>query len=86
MLVVTDPGVPGTPTPVDYAQKTFGLTMAEGRLTGHLEQGLSLAMAAEVMDIPVETARSHLRRVFAKTDTARQTDLMMLMTQLKPGN
>ena len=86
MLIVTDPGGAITATPLEYAQKAFGLTLAEGRLVANLEQGLSLAMAAEVLEISVETARSHLKRVFAKTDTARQTDLMMLMNRLKPGN
>lgn len=86
MLVVTDPGRAVTATPLEYAQKAFGLTLAEGRLVANLEQGLSLAMAAEVLEISVETARSHLKRVFAKTDTARQTDLMMLMSRLKPGD
>ena len=86
MLVVSDPGGPITPTPVDYAQKAFGLTLAEGRLIGHLEKGLSLAMAAEMMNVTIETARSHLKRVFDKTDTGRQTDLLMLIRRLKPGN
>ena len=86
MLVVTDPGAPIVATPVDYAQKAFGLTLTEGRLVTHLEQGLSLAMAAEVMEVSIETARSHLKRVFAKTDTGRQTDLMLLIRRLKPGN
>ena len=86
MLVVTDPGAPIVATPVDYAQKAFGLTLTEGRLVAHLEQGLSLAMAAEMMEISIETARSHLKRVFAKTDTGRQTDLMLLIRRLKPGN
>jgi DNA-binding CsgD family transcriptional regulator len=85
LVIVSDPDRAAEPTPLDYAQKMFGLTQTEGRLVAHLERGLSLASAAEQMGSSVETARSHLKNVFAKTDTSRQADLLMLMGRLKPG-
>jgi DNA-binding CsgD family transcriptional regulator len=32
------------------------------------------------MEITVNTARTHLKRVFAKTDTSRQTELLKLLS------
>lgn len=86
LMIVTDPGAPVIATPADYAQKAFGLTSSEGRLVANLEQGLSLAAAANVMEISVETARTHLKRIFAKTDTGRQSDLLLLIRRLQPGD
>lgn len=57
----------------------FGLTQAESRLAAQIAAGLGAPEAAERLDISVNTARTHLKRVFAKTGTASQTELALLL-------
>ena len=63
----------------------YGLTPAECRLTDCLVQGHEVASAADRMGITVETARSHLKTVFRKTGTGRQSHLIRLVLEL-PGS
>ena len=58
-------------------QARFGLTPAEARLTLRLATGASLRTAAAQLNIRYETARSHLKKVFKKTATSRQTELVI---------
>jgi DNA-binding CsgD family transcriptional regulator len=62
----------------------YRLTPAEARLSDLLLQGLEVRDIAEQLDTTLETARFHLKRVLAKTETRRQTELMRLMLSL-PG-
>jgi DNA-binding CsgD family transcriptional regulator len=62
----------------------YGLTPTESRLAELLLQGLEIREAAERMSTAFETARSHLKRLMAKTGTRRQTELLRLMLSL-PG-
>jgi DNA-binding CsgD family transcriptional regulator len=62
----------------------YGLTPTESRLADLLLEGLDVRGAAQRLGITIETARFHLKRVLAKTDTRRQTELMRLMLSL-PG-
>ena len=54
----------------------YGLTEAESRLVDRLCAGLSLQEAAEELEVSTNTVRTHLRAVFAKTNTSRQADLL----------
>jgi DNA-binding CsgD family transcriptional regulator len=60
----------------------YGLTRGEAALATKLIQGLSLEDAAGQLFISPHTARTHLKRIFMKTDTHRQPELVvrMLMT------
>lgn len=60
----------------------YRLTATESRLADCLLQGSDLRDAAEQLSITWATARFHLKRVFAKTGTRRQTELMRLMLAL----
>jgi DNA-binding CsgD family transcriptional regulator len=62
----------------------YGLTRGEAALTSRLMQGQSLEEAAATLFISPHTARTHLKRIFMKTDTHRQTELVvrMLLTVL----
>ncbi len=62
----------------------FSLTPTEARVADLLLQGLEMREAAERLRISLATARFHLKRVFAKTHTHRQAELMRLMLSL-PG-
>ena len=57
----------------------FGLTAAESRLAVRLAEGRSVAEAAKVSGISMATARTHLRNIFAKTATSRQSELALLL-------
>lgn len=57
----------------------FGLTVAESRLAARLAEGRSVAEAAKVAGISIATARTHLRNIFAKTATSRQSELALLL-------
>jgi DNA-binding CsgD family transcriptional regulator/PAS domain-containing protein len=56
----------------------YHLTLAEAELTELLCEGKTLDQAAECRGVTPHTARSQLRRVFTKTATSRQTDLVRL--------
>jgi DNA-binding CsgD family transcriptional regulator/PAS domain-containing protein len=60
-------------------QQLYGLTRAESRLASLLVSGLSLEEAAKRLGVTTNTARTHLKRVFAKTRTSRQGDLVSLL-------
>jgi len=65
--------------------KLYGLTDGEQRLLNGLVPGLSLAEAARPLGISEATAKTHLRRIFAKTKTSKQAELLyLLMTSTPP--
>lgn len=59
--------------------KLFGLTPAELSLAVLLGDGLTLDEAAQELSIARNTARAHLRAIFAKTGVSRQTMLVRLI-------
>lgn len=63
-------------------QASFGLTAAEVELTMQLAHGLTLKEAAQDLGISINTARNHLQSVFAKSGINRQSDLVLVVTQL----
>lgn len=63
----------------DVLARLYHLTPAEARLAGELLQGRTLEESAEQLGVTVHTARTHLRRVFEKTDTRRQSELVLLL-------
>jgi len=62
----------------------YGLTRGEATLAAKLVQGKSIEEAATELYISEHTARTHLKRIFMKTDTHRQPELVvrMLLTVL----
>ncbi len=81
VLLLTDPEDRGKPN-LDHLAAGFGLTPAEIRLCKKLEDGRSLSEAADELGITRETARHRLKVIFAKTDTHRQSELMLLLSRL----
>lgn len=63
----------------------YRLTVAEDRLARHLAAGGSVEEFAECHDISVNTVRTHLKRLFEKTGTARQGELIALIYQNLSG-
>jgi DNA-binding CsgD family transcriptional regulator len=62
--------------PADASRRLLNLTPAETGVALDLANGLSLAEAAGHLGIRQNTARAHLRAIFMKTGTQRQTDLV----------
>jgi DNA-binding CsgD family transcriptional regulator/PAS domain-containing protein len=73
-----EPGSAGGLSP-DALRELFGLTPAEAGLATRLADGLSLDAAADALGIARNTARAHLRSVFAKTGVTRQAELVRLV-------
>jgi DNA-binding CsgD family transcriptional regulator/PAS domain-containing protein len=63
-------------------QRLFGITPAECRLAEALLEGSGLAAVAARLGISENTAHSHLKRLFEKTDTHRQAELVRLLMGL----
>jgi DNA-binding CsgD family transcriptional regulator len=78
VLFITDPDSV-YPTNLERLAGMFDLTPAESRMTDQLLQGKSLGDAAEELHITSQTARTHLKRIFGKTDTNRQSELMRVL-------
>lgn len=55
----------------------YGLTRGEAALAAELVQGKSIEEAAAALFISPHTARTHLKRIFMKTDTHRQPELVV---------
>ena len=80
MVLVVDPELTPAP-PVEALRALYGLTQAEARLTCGLLKGERLEDYAERSGISMNTARTHLKSVFAKTDTNRQAELVRLLSR-----
>jgi DNA-binding CsgD family transcriptional regulator len=75
----------GQPTAeIGAIAKSFGLTPAEARTLEHLAGGATIAETADAIGISTNTTRTHLARIFSKTGTSRQADLIALVSQLMP--
>lgn len=57
----------------------FGLTDREAEFATLLVQGMGVAQIAGFLDISVSTARWHLRNLFEKTGTHRQSELLNIV-------
>jgi DNA-binding CsgD family transcriptional regulator/PAS domain-containing protein len=64
--------------------KLYGLTAGELRVVMALAPGLGVREASEMLGISEATVKSHLQRVFSKTDTSRQAELIQLLRSAAP--
>jgi len=67
------------PTPQEAIAKLYKLTPTELRVLSGIVQVGGVPEVAEAMGISVSTVKTHLRRLFAKTGTDRQADLVKLV-------
>jgi len=63
----------------------YRLTPREAALAAAVGAGVSLDDAADRLGMRYETARTHLRRIFDKTSTRRQSELVVLLSGLPRG-
>jgi DNA-binding CsgD family transcriptional regulator len=66
-------------------REMYGLTAAEAKIAAILAQGNSLNEACQTLSIKQNTVRTHLKRIFSKTDTNRQSELVKLVLS-SPAN
>ncbi len=81
ILIVEDPDrtTVSPETEADFLARAFGLSGAEARLAVRLASGALLPDAADATGIARSTAKTHLVRIFDKTDVRRQAELIRLL-------
>jgi DNA-binding CsgD family transcriptional regulator len=85
MLVLATPIAPTKLVPsANLLNALFDLTPAEARLAVDLADGLTLAESALRHAVTVKTARTYLERIFRKTGTCRQGQLVNLLKAVQP--
>jgi DNA-binding CsgD family transcriptional regulator/PAS domain-containing protein len=70
--------------PGEAFARLYGLTGGELRVVLALAQGLGAKEAADMLGISEPTVRTHLKRIFSKTDTARQAAVVRLLQNATP--
>ncbi|NTJ51392.1 helix-turn-helix transcriptional regulator [Agrobacterium rhizogenes] len=73
------------PAAPEAFQTLFNLTPKQAFVLSKLCEGLSLREIADACELSYETARTHLRAIFAKTKTGRQSELIALANKITPG-
>src|SRR5215813_10463978 len=79
ILFICDPGRP-THVPVAWLTDAYGLTLAQARVARAVSSGTTIADTAQRLCVSPNTVKTHLRRVYEKTGTSRQAELVRLMT------
>lgn len=67
-----------------HVKAVFELSKAEARLAADLASGLSIAESAVRSGITYRTARTYLDRIFRKTDTHHQSQLVAMLKTVQP--
>ena len=68
--------------PVEVLRRIYGLTRAESQVAMRVLNGDGLAPIAEELSVSLTTVRTHLQRIFDKTGTHRQAELVRLLLTL----
>ena len=82
-VIVQDPAEP-PPLPGPAFAELYGLTDAELRVLQIIVRGLTSQEIAEELTLSIATVKTHLRKIFAKTNTSRQAELIRLLTTTTP--
>ncbi len=83
VLCVTQVGQVGPPD-MRVLCGLFDLTPAEAKVARGIAMAHTPEMVAASLNISLETARSHLKRIMQKTGTTRQPELVLLLSGLSP--
>ncbi len=78
-LVVASRHKPASARAAVMLQKQFNLTPAEIRLMQLVGEGIEPMQMAEQLSVSITTIRTHLQRLFDKTGTRRQAELVRLV-------
>jgi DNA-binding CsgD family transcriptional regulator len=81
LLFVIDPANRRS-IPLSQIMDAYGLTQAEARVALAASSGNTVIETGQLLKLSPNTIKTHLRRVFAKTATARQAELAGLITSV----
>lgn len=84
MIMLRDVSFQVSDSFADHIRALFELTPAEATLAAALAAGYSLKDAAASSSITVKTSRTYLERIFAKTRTRQQSQLVALLKSTEP--
>ena len=79
-VIIQDPAE-GAPPPVEAIGLLYGLTAAERNVLEHVAASHTPQETADRLGVSVNTIKTHLQKIFAKTSTARQADLVRLVAR-----
>lgn len=82
-VYVIDPACAADPGP-EQLRLQFGLTAAEAAVTCEIIKGIGVEECASRIGISITTARTHLHRIFEKTGTRRQAELVRKVLAARP--
>ena len=78
LVLIADPDRPDSASE-EGLRAQFGLTRAEARVAKLLADGHSLRDVSDLLETTPNTTRTHLKRIFSKTGTNRQSSLVKLI-------
>lgn len=84
VLFLTAPEV-GANAPEEVLACCYGLTRGEARVVAAILAGRSVESTARTLGIRRETVRTHLKRIFSKVGTTRQSDLIAILLRGPAG-
>ena len=67
---------------ISFGRALYGMTATEAAVAGLISKGTGVKAAARKLGIAPSTVRTHLHRVFEKTETRRQAELAHLVNQV----
>ncbi len=82
-VIVQDPAEIRAP-PIEAFATLYGLTAAEQKVLEHIAEGQPPQQTADELGVSVTTVKTHLQKLFAKTNTGRQADLIQLLSKHTP--
>jgi DNA-binding CsgD family transcriptional regulator len=77
LIFVRDPETPALAT--EILRDLFGLTRAQAAVAAQIVEGRDPEQIAGALNITLHTVRDHLKIIFAKTGTSRQSQLVALL-------
>lgn len=83
LVVLVDPAHEAEPSTA-LLQRLYQLTRTEADIALRVAHGAEPKHIAEDLSVSITTVRTHLHRIFDKTDTHRQVDLVRLLLTLHP--
>jgi len=83
VIFLADPTARGDAPPARLRQQ-YGLTEMEAEVASRLVGGMALAEIGNDLGITIHTVRGHLKRLFAKTATHRQAELLRVLLEGSP--
>ena len=83
LVVIVDPERRREPSP-QTLRRLYGLTHAEADVAARVGRGQGLTPIADELSLSLATVKTHVQRVFEKTGTHRQAELVRLLLALAP--